>query len=809
MVGRVLAVVVAAVTALAVAPATADAAEGISLSSENVVRVDPERPAVVVESTYRMTNVKPNKQLGGGRYEYYFFTGLTVPLLPGASEVTVEINGRDGDFTIEDDEGFAFLDIRLGYELRYQKTATIVVRSVLLGDPPRADSSWVRVNPAYASFEAWGWGDDGQVDVRIEVPAGWTPEWVGGDLTRRTEDGLQVFEAVDIDDAFEWAVLFTARYDDLLDSSRLTVGDADFEIRSWPGDVAWLEFANDQIAAGVPVLEELLGTTWPVGTTTEVIEASTPYLTGYAGFYDSVGDVIEIGEDLDRDVFLHELAHAWINGDDFADRWIIEGIAEEIASRAVEQLGDELPVPLTDADLRREGVEFDPFPLTAWSRYAPSTDGSEDYGYAASFRVMRALGDEVGDEAMTELLRAMLAGERSYPGEDGPEQRVDLVDWREFLDLAEQLTTTTGLRATYRELVLTDSQLDQLDRRNEAVAEYEALLERSGTWFPPAVVRQRLAAWQIDRALDAIEDAELTLDRRDDLWDTLAPLGLTSPSSVEQAYQDAGGDLDDVRDRLVELTGDAARLVAVRDELTAVLGEVDQAVPELTQADYEEDPAGAVDAADELVDDAEALVATMAELHDVLDEHALAVPPLDPNAFAVDRAGAQQLLDEQVATATVVDATHDDRDAATSLLQRVGLWRTDVDRDLARLDALLADGDNVTATRLAAQIRDDIDELAASGARRLGVAGGALALLLLVGAAIVVARRRRSGRDGTSTIETIDDAAPPEELPAPDGPPAEPSAEPAEPATESGDGAPDLAARGTDAGQAGAVDPDR
>ena len=73
----------------------------------------------------------------------------------------------------------------------------------------------------------------------------------------------------------------------------------------------------------MPVLERLTGTPWPESAETDVIEASTPYLRGYAGYYYADDDVIEVGEDLDSHTMLHELSHAWFN-DTYARRALAE-----------------------------------------------------------------------------------------------------------------------------------------------------------------------------------------------------------------------------------------------------------------------------------------------------------------------------------------------------------------------------------------------------------------------------------------------------------------------------------------------------
>ncbi len=57
------------------------------------------------------------------------------------------------------------------------------------------------------------------------------------------------------------------------------------------------------------------GRTLDDGEPYDIVEAYSPYLYGYAGWFEPVERRIVIGEDLDPSVVLHELAHGWFNGD--------------------------------------------------------------------------------------------------------------------------------------------------------------------------------------------------------------------------------------------------------------------------------------------------------------------------------------------------------------------------------------------------------------------------------------------------------------------------------------------------------------
>jgi hypothetical protein len=742
-------------------PSRAFAVEGASLSAEVMYRVDPERPAVDVEASYSMTNLRPDRDLGGGRVEYYFFTGMIAPVDANAVDVDVQINGRDGDFSIETDEGgLPFLEIRFGYELRYRRTADVVVTYTLLGDPPRSEESFVRVNPAYVSFPVLGWGDPGEVTVQIVVPQNWDVDYVGDDLEQVTFGDSLVFQSTEIADPDTWFVFFTARDDDRLDHTTLTAGNNDFDIASWPGDDLWLEFATEHIEDGVPVLEELIGHGWPVAGLTEITEASTSYLEGYGGFYDARLDSIEIGEDLDEHVILHELTHAWFNATTIDDRWLYEALAEEVSARAVERLGSDRPDPRTNAAIRADWGALETFPLVDWPPpFGDTEDSTEDYGYAESQRVMRAIWDELGDARMTELLAAVVAGAQAYPGEGDQPIYPGAIGWREFLDLAEQIGGSDEIQSLYVEHVLDAAGRRELDRRNEVVESYEELVARGDTWTPPAWVRTAMALWLLETAGDRIDAASDALVLAETLQSALAELGLSTTTEVERRYEHAADGLDDVTDELARLVESAGDLAEARGDLVGVLEEVGLDVPPLTQEQYELDPFGVVEHTGGLVSDADAIATAAAELRKLLDEAGLDVPGLDESAFVEDRTGALQLLTDRLAAAQAVVETRRARSAATSFVEGIGLYRSDIDGDIDQLEAELAQGDLTEVHRLSDAILEEIDDLDELGRQRITRSGlAAAAVLLLLLGTLVWIRRRRTER--TAVHESSDhDAA--------------------------------------------------
>jgi hypothetical protein len=743
---------------LALAPtASAQQTTGARLAASVVYRVDPDTPALTVEATYRMTNITPDRNLGGGRVEFFFFDGIRLPLDDPIDDLSVTVDGRAVEFTLTDIEGFPVVDVEFNSNLRYDRTARIDVRYRLLGSPPRAPSSFVRVNPAYVSFPVVAYADDGLADVRVEVPAEWTVDYVGSDFdSERVDGGVRVLDAVGIPDTSEFGVLFTARLDERLESNPVTVGGARFEIRAWPGDAEWMAFAERSIVEGVPVLERLLDTAWPESNETDVIQASTPYLRGYAGFYNPVDNVIEVGERLDRHTMLHELSHAWFNRSTISERWLSEGLADEVGARAVAALGDPLPGP-EDYDSPDDPITVEPFPLNTWGPPLSLDIAAEYHGYRTSFVVLRALWEELGEERMTDLIAATLAGDRAYPPEDAAMSSGGPVGWQAFLDLAEQIAGSATLAELYREHVVTDTQAAELDTRAETLERYEQLAARGGTWAPPEAVRSAMASWSFERAGDRIDEALAALDVRDRLTDELEPLQLRPADSIEVDYQDTT-DIAAVTAELDRQVTAAVRLVAARDELTDRLEAVELDVPTLTQADYDAAPVEIAVTAEEQAAIAADVVGAATDLAVALARHGLTVPGLPADSFVISPDDTLATIEADRVAAEGVASAFDRRDAARSLIERIGAVGSDVDDRLAEAAERLAAGDRAGASAAAAAADEALADWDERGTARLVAAAiGMLIGILLV---LIVRRVRRQGEPVLPT-EPANEALPP------------------------------------------------
>ncbi len=734
-------------------PARSHAADGSTLTSATVYRFDPLEHAVFVEATYKMTNNTPNRGTRDGGFRYFFFTGTSVPIDRTAAAVAVTVNGKPADFSIESEEDFSVAVIDFRTDLRYQKTATIVVTYQLLGQPPRTPDAFDRVNDAYASFPVYGYGDPGEVDVTVQLPKNWVVDHIGDDFGYRIDGEQAVYEATSVDDPFEFGAFFTARNDDGLVSTPVTAGTAELEIRSWPNDPEWLEFAKRHITEGLPILEKLTGSPWPESEQTDVIETSTPYLRGYAGYYFSSENLVEVGEELDSHTMLHELSHVWFNNEHLTDRWLSEGLAEEVSSHAVAELGEPIPEPQTIAEIEAEaGLTVVPFALNDWERpNSGNDDAQEAYGYATAFTVIRDLSAEIGVDRMADLLAAVVRDKRAYQNESGDLRDLDGIDWREFLDLAEQVGGSQQLTESYRTHVIGILDQSNLDARDDAVPLYHQLVAHGGDWIAPEAVRANMASWNFHQATDLIEQAESALEQRDRLVLSLDRLVLTPTAAIEEQYQNATS-IDTLVRNLDRHLVVADRLFTIRGELDAQLGAVKLATPELTQAGYEADPFDIVGTTQDMLDDAVSLSNTFDDLAETLEPLGLAMPDLAPTAFVDDRSVAQATLESQLEAAKAVASAHRARDAADSFVERLGLFRSDVDRQLEHADAALSAGKIDQAATTAEHVIGAVDELDSKGATRLRIIGITTAVLLvgLIGALQFRRRRRPSLVTGDS-----------------------------------------------------------
>jgi hypothetical protein len=559
-------------------PSPAGAADGLSVTSTTTFTVDAAAGAVRVRGEFHLVNTLPD-QVDGTTVRRRYFSGFTVPG-PAASANAIAVTAGGGGLRVTrrpvpGATDYVLYDIAFASDLFYRDTADVVLTYDITGNPPRSDNP-IRVNAAYAAFGAFGIGDEGEVTVRVVVPDGFEVDVLGSDTQVSHENGTTVYTATDIADPQQFDLFISARNDEALVSTQVTTDGGDrFDVRSWPGDDEWQQFVADLIRSGVPSLESLVGRPWPIDSLLEIRQAYTPYLYGYAGWFSASKREIEVGEDLDQEVVLHELSHAWFSDAWFADRWINEGLAQVYAGMVVAQGGGTptVPTPIDQAD---PGVVA----LNDWGDpdFTNGADAREPYGYNTAQTVVQQIVDEVGVDHMREVLAAVDARTIAYVGDAPPEVVDTATDWRRFLDLVDEVGGATTADDLIERYVVNTDQAPMLAPRAAAREAYAALVTNGAEWAPPIGVRRRMSEWEFDRATDLMSQSQDVLATRDTLDGLAAELAVEYPDSLEAAYESADDDLSTVTDQIqaqidaTQLTIDAAAANAEDHGWFEVLG---------------------------------------------------------------------------------------------------------------------------------------------------------------------------------------------------------------------------------------------
>lgn len=594
------------------APVRADS--GLDESSTTTYTIDPTAGVVRVSVEVSVTNRVPDRTEGNTIYSRYY-TGYGVAAIAAtANAAAVDSRGRALTVTpvsVPEAPDFVLYDVDFAERLYFRQTAQFTLTYDIVGLPPRSDDI-TRANPAYVSFAAFGSGDSGLVNVRVVAPDGLEVELLGDPVETRRLDGATEYSAEAIADPDTFGVYVSARNDVALERTSVKVGANGFSVRSWPGDDEWKRFVEEQIVTGVPELEDLIGEPWPIDGELEVVQSSTPYLYGYAGWFSPRDLVIEVGEVLDQEVVLHELSHAWFNDQWFSDRWVNEGFAQVYSNAVVDTLGG---APLVPDPIDTSDAGF--VVLNDWGDLSLDGDDEarEDYGYNASFAVMEQIVDEVGTDAMRDVFDAVAAGTLAYRGELPPEETTGAVDWRRFLDLVAEVGGSTRATELFEQYIVTASEQPQLDARDAARDRYAELLADSGTWAGPVVVRRHLNDWSFVDAEAAIGEAAEVLALRDTMIDKAVALGIGYPDDFEADYEAVDGSFDEVEAAIGEqietfdLVDAAVDAEAADDGFFETIGlwgtDVPAAIDEAERAAAEGDHDGARAAAQAALDTVE------------------------------------------------------------------------------------------------------------------------------------------------------------------------------------------------------------
>jgi hypothetical protein len=534
---------VAGILAPARAPVAAAANDGLNLTGNATYTIEPARHVIRVVIDLTARNDKPNVT-SGGVITKYFYDGARLAIQAEATNVRATVDGSRLTATVKRDDGFAILDVRFRRAIFFHQTAKARITFDLPGGAPRSASD-IRVGPAFATFVAWAFGDGGS--VRINVPAAFTAATTGSAMTRTTSGQTTILRASSIADTAEWYVVVNAENESALTRERLDLaGGEHIVIRAWPEDADWRAQVKELLVAGLPELAALTGLDWPVAGDLSIFEVHTPLLEGYGGVYFVDEDKIEVSEDLDDLTILHEASHAWFNGALFNGRWINEGFADTYAELALDSIGQDGWAP--DSVNPNDAAAV---PLMTWEHPGriedEATNAREQYGYNASWTVVRTLHAEIGDDALRKVFAAAHGRQIPYVGAGVPELTAGPPDWRRFLDLLEEVGGSKTASELFRRWVVTDAEIDALDKRAAARTAYVGLVEAGGDWLTPHAVRGPMSVWDFPAATVRIAEATAILDQRDEIARLAAELGVEPPLALRTAYQTATASFDAAR----------------------------------------------------------------------------------------------------------------------------------------------------------------------------------------------------------------------------------------------------------------------
>ncbi len=536
-------VAVLAAASLSVSPfaaRTSQAGEPDTLDTEARASytLDPEAGRVRVEIDVTETSLKRNTAT-----IRYFYTQFGFAIQAEARNIRVT-GSPSYRITTRKRDGFIEATVSIGREISYRQSASFKIRYDLVGGDPRSTSP-IRVGAAFATFDVWAWGDPGRGYVEVVTPEGFEAQYDGGPFKATTTPTAQYLFAEPEDPARFYAIIRTENRSAYTDERISFEGGVEIVVQAWPEDEAWGETVESTLRDGVPELLELIGLDWPVSHDLRVLERYTPALEGYAGIFLTREERIEVSEDLDPVVIVHEVSHAWLNEDLFAERWIYEGLAQEYAWRTLTAVGIEAGSLSDEPNIHEPGWQ----PLINWEFPEvirdQDTDDDESYGYAASFWILHRIVEAVGVEQMAAAFAAAEANRTAYPGVGAPETVPAADDWRRFLDLVQPLDEPDppGLDDDLGKYVLTTLERQQLAVRAHARAQYRALLDAGDGWLPPWTVRALMGGWSFSGALTSMDTAMAVLDLRDEVDSAAQPLGLRPDGALRAAYEGAADGL--------------------------------------------------------------------------------------------------------------------------------------------------------------------------------------------------------------------------------------------------------------------------
>jgi hypothetical protein len=551
-----LALAVAAATGLLATPAgTTDvraATPDLTIVTTARYDVQPEAKRVRVTLDMVLTN-----HLRDTKTKRYYFDRAFLSVLPGSSAFKLTWSGSGAPRAKVSKTTAAYTLLQLDLAARIYSGKSATYRLVFdLVDKGGAATRDVRIGSSLISFPVWAYATDSTPgsSVQVTFPAGYQVQVESGEIGAPTtdSDGRVVLKSGKLPAPLSFFAYLVADRPASHSERIVTVavGDrsVDLTIRAWTDDAAWSERVGGLVARALPVLSDRIGLAWPRDGGLVIHETISRSTGGYAGLFDPTGGQVEVAYYADDSVVLHESAHAWFNGALLADRWANEAFASYYGLA----IAPDLEVKATGATLTPE-LEAARIPLNAWGPVGREDDATEEYAYAATLALARAIAERAGDDGLRAVWADASARVGAYQpaapdgtlsavggGTAEPETVDGPPDWRGLLDLLEA-RTGASYDDLWRTWVARDSDLSLLDARMTARARYDAVVAAAGEWQLPRAVRDALRAWRFDQVGTLLDDAEEILEARAAIEAGAAAAGLTAPDTLRTAFESPDG----------------------------------------------------------------------------------------------------------------------------------------------------------------------------------------------------------------------------------------------------------------------------
>lgn len=523
------AVAVAAITAPASA-ARADAmvqhppSGEVGALAETVYRPDPEAGVARVEVTFQLTNDGP-LAVGDFVTQLPRAAAAASASTPGGVPLAVRADAGGDDATIAH-------RVTLSEPLAPRHSTSVVVHLELPSGPPRSDADVV-VNDAAVAIRPMVFGDPGSSLV-VVLPDGFTAA-PGGELDLREDpSGATMLVADDVADPRSFSSVAVADRPEHLqrttyDAPSSAEAGATFEVRSWPGDEEWAALVVEELEFAVPALEAVVGRPWPNRGTTAISQQANAALRGYDGSYRFDVDEIELAADFPRQVFVHELAHAWFDRAAFQDRWVREGLAElaaELTRSDPDAIAASTEPPPVDPAARTPLLDWKPGPLATGTERRRALDA-----YRTSLWVLNEITREIG----IERLRAVVGGALA---------QVPAVGWREFLDELEDVGGSRRAVELFRTYVVDDDAAVELAWRARAHERVDRFVAAVGAAAVPEIVYDHIRSWRFADAIATMDDLEARSAAVSAGAPPLVPTGTFALDRVASPATRSGGTTD-------------------------------------------------------------------------------------------------------------------------------------------------------------------------------------------------------------------------------------------------------------------------